>query len=162
MELLICRQEWDMQADSFSQFLAKIGKSRYNTLMDGQHISESNYPLSFRQEDAKKLGNYLEQRRSVNLIGMRRVGISNFLRFFLSHPEIVPSYISREQKHLFIPVDLNDLVEREIYPFWTLTLKRVVDACETADLPEDVKEKINALFLTSIQSQDLFLVIDTI
>jgi hypothetical protein len=126
------------------------------------HIPESSYPVSFRQEDAKKLGKYLEQRRSVNLIGMRRVGISNFLRFFLYNKDIVSTYINREQKHLFIPVDLNDLVEREIYPFWTLTLKRVVDAAETTDLPSETKEKINALFLTSIQSQDLFLVIDTI
>lgn len=126
------------------------------------HIPEASYPVSFRQEDAKKLGKYLEQRRNVNLIGMRRVGISNFLRFFLYNKDIVPTYISHDQKHLFIPVDLNDLVEREIYPFWTLTLKRVVDAAETADLPEAVKEKINTLFLTSIQSQDLFLVIDTI
>jgi len=130
--------------------------------MDGQHIPESSYPLSFRQTDAKKLGKYLEQRRSVNLIGMRRVGISNFLRFFLHHPEIVPTYISDQQQHLFIPVDLNDLIEREIYPFWTLALKRLVDACETSLLPDETKEKVNALFLTSIQSQDLFLVIDTI
>lgn len=127
-----------------------------------QHISESFYPIAFREEDAKKLGKYLEQRRSVNLIGMRRVGISNFLRFFLYHKDIGVTYISPTQKHLFIPVDLNDLVEREIYPFWSLTLKRIVDACETSDLPEDQKEKINTLFLTSIQSQDLFFIIDTI
>src|SRR5258706_14019237 len=109
--------------------------------MDGQHIPESHYPLAFRQEEAKKLGKYLEQRRSVNLIGMRRVGISNFLRFFLYHKDIVSTYISSQQKHIFIPVDLNDLVEREIYPFWALTLKRVVDACETAELPDEEIEK---------------------
>ncbi|HSA83815.1 MAG TPA: helix-turn-helix domain-containing protein [Patescibacteria group bacterium] len=127
-----------------------------------QHIPESLYPITFREEDAKKLGKYLEQRRSVNLIGMRRVGISNFLRFFLYHNDIVSTYISPTQKHLFIPVDLNDLVEREIYPFWSLTLKRIVDACETSALPDEQKEKINTLFLTSIQSQDLFFIIDTI
>lgn len=126
------------------------------------HIPEASYPLTFRQEEAKKLGKYLELRRSVNLIGMRRVGISNFLRFFLHNKDIVQTYISKKQKHLFIPVDLNNLVERELYPFWALTLKRVVDASETADLPDTTKEKINSLFLTSIQSQDLFLVIDTI
>jgi hypothetical protein len=130
--------------------------------MDGHQIPESKYPLTFRVEEAKELGKYLEQRRSVNLIGMRRVGISNFLRFFLMHKDIVPSYISKTQKHMFIPVDLNDLVEREIYPFWTLTLKRVVDACELSDMSNATKEKINNLFLSSIQTQDLFLAIDTI
>lgn len=134
----------------------------YNTLMDGQHIAESHYPLTFRQEAAKKLGKYLQQRRSVNLIGMRRVGISNFLRFFLGHQDTVTTYISNEQQHLFISVDLNDLVEREIYPFWILTLKRLVDSSESSDLPAEVKEKVNTLFVTSIQSQDLFFVIDTI
>ncbi|MBI3888088.1 hypothetical protein HY310_03415, partial [Candidatus Microgenomates bacterium] len=126
------------------------------------HIPERLYPLTFRKEESEKLGQYVKQRRSVNLIGMRRVGIGNFLRFFLHHNDIVSTYISTEQKHLFVAVDLDDLVERELYPFWTLTLKRLVDVCETADLPDETKEKINTLFLASIQSQDLFLVIDTL
>lgn len=141
--------------------VAKIGKNIYNTLMD-LRVSEASYPLTFRQEDAKKLGEYIKQRHCVNIIGMRRVGISNFLRFFLNHKEVTSTYINKKQKHLFIPVDLNDLVEREIYPFWTLTLKRIVDAAETSSLPEETKKKINSLFLSSIQSQDLFLVVDSI
>ena len=127
------------------------------------HISESQYNLHFRREEAQRLGKYLQERRSVNLIGMRRVGISNFLRFFLYHKDIAEEYSNHDQKQLFISVDLNDLVEREIYPFWTLTLKRIVDACEVSDLPQKkTKDRINTLFLAGIQSQDLFLVIDTI
>jgi hypothetical protein len=126
------------------------------------HIAEASYPITFRRNEAEKLGGYIKQRQSVSLVGMKRVGISNFLRFFLNHQSIVKTYISSEQKHLFIPVDLNDLIEREIYPFWTLVLKRIVDAVENADLPDETKKKINALFLTSIQSQDLFLLIDSI
>lgn len=125
-------------------------------------VTEASYPLTFRKNDAKKLGEYLKQRHSVNLIGMKRVGISNFLRFFLSHKNTVPTYISPDQKHLFIPVDLNDLVEREIYPFWNLTLKRILDASEEAKLPSDVTRKINALFTKTIQMQDLFLIIDNV
>lgn len=141
--------------------IAKLPKTDYNTIMD-LRVTEASYPLDFRKEDAKKLGEYIHQRHCVNIIGMRRVGISNFLRFFLYHKDIQSTYIGSDQKHLFIPVDLNDLVEREIYPFWTLTLKRIVDASEDAPLAEETKKKINALFLTSIQSQDLFLVIDSI
>lgn len=126
------------------------------------HVTEASYPISFRHEEAEKLGEYIKQRQSVSLVGMKRVGISNFLRFFLNHRGIVKTYISSEQKHLFIPVDLNDLIEREIYPFWTLVLKRIVDASEDSALPEETKKKINSLFLTSIQSQDLFLLIDSI
>lgn len=130
--------------------------------MDIPSLLESAYPVSFRQEVCKKLGSYLQLRQSVNIIGMRRVGISNFLRFFLHNPEIVSRYISKTQQHLFIPVDLNDLVERELYPFWTLTLKRVVDACEASSLPEGTKGEIRSLFVTSIQSRNSFFVIDTI
>jgi hypothetical protein len=125
-------------------------------------VLEASYPITFQQKEAEKLGEYLRQRQSVNLIGMKRVGISNFLRFFLHHEDIIPTYISKKEQHLFIPVDLNDLVEQEIYPFWTLTLKRIVDVSAQSDLAPEVKEKINELFLKSIQFQDLFIVIDNI
>ncbi|HVA96126.1 MAG TPA: helix-turn-helix domain-containing protein [Candidatus Acidoferrales bacterium] len=125
-------------------------------------VLEATYPITFQQKEAEKLGEYLRQRQCVNLVGMKRVGISNFLRFFLRHEDIIPTYISKTEKHLFIPVDLNDLVEQEIYPFWTLTLKRVLDATENSGLAPEVKQKISDLFDKSIQFQDLFLVIDNI
>jgi hypothetical protein len=125
-------------------------------------VLEASYPISFQQKEAEKLGEYLRQRQCVNLVGMKRVGISNFLRFFLNHDDIISTYISKNEKHLFIPVDLNDLIEQEIYPFWTLTLKRIVDVSEQSDLPDDVKAKVNDLFVRSIQFQDLFMVIESI
>lgn len=124
-------------------------------------IIESFYPITFRKEDAKKLGEYLKHRESVNLIGMRRVGISNFLRFFLNHKDITNTYISSSQ-HLFIVVDLNDLIEREIFPLWILTFKRIVDSVEKTTLSEHVKKYIEGLFLDNMQTKDLFLTIDAI
>lgn len=125
-------------------------------------VSESTYPITFRQEDAKLLGEYLRQRQSVNIVGMKRVGISNFLRFFLFHPETIHTYVDQKGKHLFIPVDLNDLVERELYPFWTLLFKRIVDEVERMELSDSSKQKIASAFLMAIQSHDLFLLIDGI
>ena len=125
-------------------------------------ILEANYPLSFRKRDATFLGTYLKNRHSVVLIGMKRVGISNFLRFFLSHKQVSNAYINDGKSHLFIPVDLNDLVEREVFPFWVLTLKRIVDAVNNSGLSLNVKKHTEMLFLDSIQSQDLFLTIDAI
>ncbi|MFI5265257.1 MAG: helix-turn-helix domain-containing protein [Candidatus Levyibacteriota bacterium] len=122
---------------------------------------EASYPIYFRENDAKKLGLLIQNRRSVVLVGMRRVGISNFLRFFLNHPGVAAQYV-KQPMPLFIPVDLNDLVEREIFPFWILTLKRIVDYVEQAIENEAIKKKISQLFLDSIQSQDLFLTIDGI
>ncbi len=125
-------------------------------------ITESAYPIEFRKKDAALLGEHLRLRHSVELIGMKRVGISNFLRFFLYHKDIVSTYISKTEKHLFIPVDLNDLVERELQPFWILTLKRVSDAAEASTVPNETKKKIQSLFLQSIQIQDNFLTTENI
>jgi hypothetical protein len=114
---------------------------------------EASYPTNFRSDDAKILEEHIKSRRSVVLIGMKRVGISNFLRFFLYHADIA-------RKYFIISVDLNDLVEREIYPFWILTFKRLADAVEKSDMPESLKKQIDLYFSDSIQSQDLFLTID--
>ncbi len=125
-------------------------------------VSESTYPIHFRSPDAKILGEYIQHRQSVDIVGLKRVGISNFLRFILSHPKVIPTYVDATHKHFFIPVDLNDLVERELYPFWTLTFKRIVDEAEKSKLSDDAKQKIASTFLSAIQSHDLFLMIDGI
>jgi len=125
-------------------------------------IVEAGYPSTFRLVDAKNLGDHLRRRSCVDLVGMKRVGISNFLRYFLYHQDAKKSFISDTENHLLISVDLNDLVERELYPFWTLTFKRILDQVELLDLPDVQKKKIGTLFLSSIQSQDLFLLIDGI
>jgi DNA-binding winged helix-turn-helix (wHTH) protein len=123
---------------------------------------EAQYPIEFREKEAKELGDHLKHRRSINLVGLKRIGISNFLRFFLHHKDTKKIYIGDNREHLFVPIDLNDLVELEIYPFWTLTLKRIVDEVEKSELSTVTKNKIGSLFLNSIQSQDLFLVIDSV
>ncbi|MDO8583396.1 MAG: helix-turn-helix domain-containing protein [bacterium] len=125
-------------------------------------IIEATYPISFREKDAVTLGRHLKDRNSIVLIGMKRVGISNFLRFFLNHKEIAKTYIGDGNSHLFIPVDLNDLVEREVFPFWILTLKRIYDSVEKSVLGKQTKEYIERLFLDCMQSKDTFLTIESV
>lgn len=125
-------------------------------------VIEAGYPINFREEDAKALGQYLKNRHSVVLIGMKRVGISNLLRFFLNHKDIVATYIADNNNHLFIPVDLNDLVEREIFPFWILTLKRISDNTEKSSLDQQTRDYVEKLFVESMQSKDVFLTIESI
>jgi len=126
-------------------------------------VIEATYPITFRQEDARVLGKYLQGRHSIVLTGMKRVGISNFLRFFLNHKDVIKTYISQTDRHLFIPVDLSDLVEREIFPFWILTLKRIVDTAERSTLlDKKEKKEIETIFLDSIASKDLFLLMDNV
>lgn len=126
------------------------------------NIIETSYPLTFRKEEAKELGRHLKNRHSVVLIGMKKIGISNFLRFFLNNKDIPGTYIKDYKKHLFISIDLNDLVECEINPFWTLTLKRIVDFVDQSPIDEKTKSEINDMFLESIQLQDLFYTIDSV
>lgn len=125
-------------------------------------IIESSYPITFRKKDAEILGGHLKIRHSVVLIGMKRVGISNFLRFFLNHKDIAKTYIDKDSIHLFVRVDLNDLVEREAFPFWTLTLKRIYDAIDNSSLSKSTKDYVEKLFLDSNKSKDIFLTIESI
>lgn len=124
-------------------------------------VIEQTYPEDFRAETTRELGEQLNKRHSVVFIGMRRVGISNFLRFFLYHKRIRHTF-AHKQKHLFIPVDLNDLIERNTFAFWVLTLKRILDSVEGLDFNPKVKKYIEGLFLDGIQSKDLFLLIENI
>ncbi len=125
-------------------------------------VIETSYPLTFRRQEAEELGRHLKNRHSAVLIGMKKVGISNFLRFFLNNKDIAGTYIKDYKKHLFIPIDLNDLIECEVNPFWTLTLKRIVDCVDSSLIDEKIKNKINNMFLESIQLQDLFYTIDSV
>ncbi|MEK7517093.1 MAG: helix-turn-helix domain-containing protein [Patescibacteria group bacterium] len=123
-------------------------------------VMEADYPLTFRRTDAALLGDHIKNRHSVVLIGMKRVGISNFLRFFLNHKEIVKTYISDGNSHFLVSIDLNDLVEREVFPFWILTLKRIADSAEKSSMTKTTKKYIENLFLDSMQSKDTFLTIE--
>lgn len=127
-----------------------------------EYILETLYPLYFRKAQAAELGHEIKNRHSVVLVGMKRVGISNFLRFFLYHQKIQETFVSDGKKHLFIPVDLNDMVEREIFPFWILTFKRLVDTVNLTSVPSETKQEIENLFLSSIQINDQFMLIENI
>lgn len=121
---------------------------------------EKQYPISFRNEDAKLLGKQLKNGHSVELVAMKRAGISNFLRFFINHEGIKEKYINTKEEIIFVEIDLNDLIERELFPFWRLTFKRLVDLVEKSDFDDQTKKRASTLFLNTIQTGDLFLTID--
>ncbi len=125
-------------------------------------ITESSYPINFRSEDTQILSDHLKHRNSVNIIGMKRVGINNFLRFFFFHPEAQAKFFDPAMKNFFVHIDLNDLVEREIYPFWTLTLKRLIDVIDTTTSDMTLKKQSKKLFVESIQLKDLFVTVDSV
>ncbi len=124
-------------------------------------VPEATYPLYFREDITKVLADHIAHRRSVEIIGMKRVGINNFLRFFLFNKQVHKKFLPESQKDIFILVDLDNLIERELFPFWRLLFKRIVDAVEYSTLVnESTKQQISQLFIASIQSGDLFLTYD--
>ncbi len=116
-------------------------------------VIEATYPISFRAADTAALTDHLHQHNSVSLIGMKRVGISNFLRFFLNH---------QPKGHIFVVVDFNNLVEKTLYAFWMLTLKRLLDMIENGDFAESIKEQSRATFTQSIQLSDSFFTLEAV
>ena len=124
--------------------------------------SESEYPLSFRIKEATELAEHIKHHRHVELVGMKRVGISNFLRFFLYNKAVSKKYFGKDTRHILIPVDLLDLIDQEIYPFWLLTLKRIDDVVRSSEIDEEIANKISHLFEKAIQIKDLFFTLDCI
>jgi len=121
------------------------------------HDKESFYPSGFRQADLLAFVEHIKLHHSVELVGMKRVGINNFFRFFLAQKQM---YLDR--KFLIILVDLNNLIEREIFAFWRLTLKRIVDVIQQSSLPTSEKEQILHSFDVSIQTNDILVTFDGI
>lgn len=124
--------------------------------------SESEYPLTFRSKETHELADHIKHHRHVELVGMKHVGISNFLRFFLYNPAVSKKYFGKKTPHLLIPVDLLDLVDQEIYPFWLLTLKRIDDSVRSSGVEAEIANKISHLFEKAIQIKDLFFTLDCI
>lgn len=143
------------------KFMKKLKISYiHKILFMSNQLIETLYPIDFRVKLSKQLGQHLHNRHSVEIIGMKRIGISNFLRFFINHKHIDKTFINNTKPRLLIPVDLNDLIERELFPFWRLTFKRIVDSLEKIDIKPEVKDKVANTFLTSIQTGDLLMTID--
>lgn len=124
-------------------------------------IIETHYPNLFRSEDGDTLAHHLLDHSSVVLVGMKRVGISNFLRFFLNNQFIYEKYFKKSQL-LFISIDAHDLIECAIFPFWTLVLKRMTDMIEQSVLSDQIKTKSRNFFLESIQLKDTFYTYDCV
>ena len=116
---------------------------------------EGGYPLSFRTEDVKFFEDHIARHHSMQLIGMKRVGINNLIQHFFAHKNY-PS----NQTYLFVLVDLNNLVEREAFPFWQLTLKRIVDAVRDAKAPPQVEKKVSRIFENCIQYENILMTYD--
>ncbi len=120
---------------------------------------ETKYPATFRQLDVSHLRRHLQNKDSIVFVGMKRVGISNFLRFLLHQPTAHQQAF--EKRDFVVFVDLNDLVECTPAAFWILLLKRLVDSMETTSFSQELQERSHKLFVESIQLKDAFCSMDS-
>ncbi len=120
-----------------------------------KQVNDGMYPLSFRSADVKYFDQHIARHHSMQLVGMKRVGINNLIRHFFAH-----SNYPANQRYLFVLVDLNNLVEREIFPFWQLTLKRIFDAVRDSQLPITIEKKVTRIFEHCIQYENLLMTYD--
>jgi hypothetical protein len=126
-------------------------------------IPEANYPISYRQEDSRALAGIIKKHESVCVVGMKKVGISTFIRFFYYNPKIKEKYFGQEQaKYLYIFCDLNDLMEIDLQTFWILVFKRLSDAIAVSNVSMAVKKKVDKLFFQSIAAPDPFFFFDNL
>lgn len=84
---------------------------------------EARLPLTFRKQEVSDVLKLLEN-QSLTLVGMKRVGVSHFLRFLTYHPALRKN---SKKPQIIIYLDTNDLVELSGRQFWLLLLKRLYD-----------------------------------
>ncbi len=112
---------------------------------------------TFQKRVGEPLDAALHGRKSVVLIGMKRVGINAFVRQYLKNKKRI--HLENEpiqEKPLHILIDLNNLFERSLYAFWILTLKTLLDAVHENIPDSEIREKCETLFAQSIQLRDTF------
>lgn len=126
-------------------------------------VPEASYPLNYRKEDSTALASLIKKHESVCLVAMKKVGISNFLRFFFYHPQIKKEYFNgKENNFLFIFCDLNNLLEISKKSFWTLILKRFFEQIKDSDFEIKIKKEVEDLYKSASVGTDVFLYFDNL
>lgn len=120
-------------------------------------IPEAVYPASFRHQETDDILTILRQHQSVTIVGMKRVGVSNFLRF-ITHNAIIRARLNNGKQTVFVYLDTNDLTEITLQQFWLLLLKRLYDT--STELPASKREKVEQIYQRTIatgNAEPLFL-----
>lgn len=120
-------------------------------------IPEAVYPASFRQQETDDILTILRQHQSVTIVGMKRVGVSNFLRFITHNPKI-RARLNNGKQTVFVYLDTNDLTEITLQQFWLLLLKRLHDTA--TELPTTKQEEVDKIYQRTIatgNAEPLFL-----
>lgn len=126
-------------------------------------VPETSYPLNYREEDSIALASLIKKQESVCLVAMKKVGISNFVRFFFHHPEIKKKYFGKEgDNFIFIFCDLNNLLEVSKKSFWMFILKRFYEQIKESSFGMGVEKKVEDLYKEASIGADAFLCFDNL
>ncbi|MBD3363163.1 hypothetical protein GF362_05570 [Candidatus Dojkabacteria bacterium] len=124
---------------------------------------ESKYSKNYRSDIAKRLTKLIKNRHAIELIGMKRVGIANFLRFYLYNENCRKHYFGESSSKLFIPIDFAELVERKQIYVWISILQRILDQVISSEqIPADIKKEVTMLCEKSLKDKEIFVTYDSI
>lgn len=126
-------------------------------------IPEATYPADYRKEDATAICDLIKKQESVCVVGMKRVGISNFLRFLAFNKSVKEKYFGGEQdKFLFIVTDANDLIEVSPRAFWTMLLTRFIETIKQNLKDEKLKTNLDRLYKENQSQSDPFFIFNSL
>lgn len=126
-------------------------------------VPEAAYPITYREKDAAAVCDLIKKQESVCVVGMKRVGISNFLRFLAFNAGAKEKYFGKDkEKFLFVITDANDLVEVSPKTFWLMLFTRLVEATNTNIRDEQLKKSVNEFYKEAQNQNGAFFIFDNL
>lgn len=116
----------------------------------------NNYPKNYRAKEMALLAQWVNQGKSIAVIGLPGCGKSNLLGFLCYRSEVLLSYIPSPSKSIhFIPVDLNNLVDNSLATFYRVILRSFFYV--RSYFPDKLEKTISTLYSESKAARDPFL-----
>ena len=126
-------------------------------------VPEASYPISYRENDTAAICDLIKKQESVCVVGMKRVGISNFLRFLAFNEAVKNKYLRDEgKKFLFVTTDANDLITISPKSFWIMLLTRLIEAATKDPILKETKKVLSKLYKRSQTQNDAFFILNNL
>lgn len=126
-------------------------------------VPEASYPANYREKNTQAICGLIKKQESVCVVGMKRVGISNFLRFLAFNPKVKEKYFGEEKgKFLFVVTDANDLIEVSSKAFWVMLLARLTEAAKEDTIDEKTRKTLARLYKEAQDQKDPFFIFDNL
>lgn len=126
-------------------------------------VPEAAYPINYREKDTATICDLVKRQESVCVVGMKRVGISNFLRFLAFNEDVKEKYFGDDMNNfLFVVTDANDLIKISPKNFWLMLFARFVESINENIADEKIKREVATLYKETQNQGDPFFIFDNL